>query len=168
VIIENAPTTDVVNAVNAYELDAMNRWLDAIDADGSHRSLPAKVIADRPADLGDGCFLSAAQRVVAKVTDPASGPCAAAFGVAANPREIAGEQQAMGVLKCALRPINFHDYPVTFTAAQQAQLRATFPQGVCDYGRSGVDQHKPSGDWLSYGDERTGLTPPTRIPPAQG
>ncbi|HEX5119007.1 MAG TPA: DUF6351 family protein [Pseudonocardiaceae bacterium] len=164
VIIENAPATDVVNAVNSYELDAMNRWLNAIDADSSHRSLQSKVIVDRPSDLGDGCFLSATQRVVAKVTDPASGACAAAFGVAQNPREIAGEQQAMSVLKCSLTPLNFHSYPVTFTAAEQARLRATFPHGVCDYNRPAVDQHRPIGDWLSYGDERTGLTPPTRIP----
>ncbi|HEX3649682.1 MAG TPA: DUF6351 family protein, partial [Pseudonocardiaceae bacterium] len=168
VIIENAPAGDVVNAVNAYELDAMNRWLNAIDADSSHQPLRAKVITDRPSDLGDGCFLSATQRVVAKVTDPATGPCAAAFGVAQNPREIAGAQQAMSVLKCDLTPLNFHSYPVTFTAAEQARLRATFPHGVCDYNRPGVDQHRPIGDWLSYGDERTGLTPPTRIPPAVG
>ncbi|HEX5404262.1 MAG TPA: DUF6351 family protein [Pseudonocardiaceae bacterium] len=165
VIIENQPAGDVVNAANAYELDAMNRWLTAIDADRSHRGLPSKVISDKPADLGDGCFTSATQRVVAKVTDPASGPCAAAgFPVATNPRQVAGEAQNTNVLKCALQPLNFAAYPVTFTADQKAQLRATFPTGVCNYNKPGVGQHRPIGSWLSYGDERTGLTRPTHIP----
>jgi hypothetical protein len=165
VIIENQPAGDVVNAANAYELDAMNRWLTAIDADRSRHSLPSKVIGDKPSDLGDGCFTSATQRVVAKVTDPASGPCAAAgFPVAANPRQVAGEAQNTNVLKCSLQPLNLASYPVTFTAAQQAQLRAAFPTGVCDYNKPGVGQHNPIGSWLSYGDERTGLTRPTHIP----
>lgn len=164
IIIESAPTAAVQAAVNVYELDAMNRWLTAIDADRSHRGLPAKVIADRPADLGDGCFLSATQRLVATVTDPASGPCAAAFPVGTNPREVAGEAQAMSVAKCALVPIDFAGYGVSFTAAEMASLRAAFPSGVCDYRRPGVDQQRPIGSWLSYGDERTGLTPPTPVP----
>jgi hypothetical protein len=165
VIIENQPAGDVVNAANTYELDAMNRWLTAIDADRSRHSLPSKVIGDKPSDLGDGCFTSATQRVVAKVTDPASGPCAAAgFPVAANPRQVAGEAQNTNVLKCSLQPLNLASYPVTFTAAQQAQLRAAFPTGVCNYNKPGVGQHNPIGSWLSYGDERTGLTRPTHIP----
>lgn len=164
VIIENQPTAAIQNAVNGYELDAMNRWLTAIDADRSHRPQQAKVITDRPRDLGDGCFLSATQRVVAKVTDPASGPCAQLFPVGTNPREVAGEGVGMSVAKCALKPLNFATYGVTFTAAEQAQLKAAFPTGVCDYGRPGIGQRKPIGDWLSYGDERTGLTPPTPIP----
>lgn len=164
VIIENQPTAAIQNAVNGYELDAMNRWLTAIDADRSHRSLQAKVLTDRPTDLGDGCFLSATQRVVAKVTDPASGPCAQMFPVGTNPREVAGEGTAMNVAKCALKPLNFASYGVSFTATEKAQLKAAFPTGVCDYSRPGVGQRRPIGDWLSYGDERTGLTPPTPIP----
>ncbi len=164
VIIENQPTVAIQNAVNVYELDAMNRWLTAIDTDRSHRALQSKIIVDRPGDLGDGCFLSATQRVVSKVTDPAGGPCAATFPVGTNPREVAGEAQAMNVAKCALKPLNFAGYHVAFTAAEKSELKATFPTGVCDYSRPGVGQHKPIGSWLSYGDERTGLTPPTRIP----
>jgi hypothetical protein len=101
--------------------------------------------------------------VQARVTDPATGPCAATYPIATNPRVQAGESLAMNVLKCSLTPINFASYPVTFTAAEQAQLRATFPGGVCDYRKPGAGAHRPIGSWLSYGDERTGLTPPTRI-----
>jgi len=165
VIIESLPTPAVIAATSQYELDAMNRWLDAIDADQSGASLATKVLQDRPTDLGDGCFLTPTQRVVTPVTDPASGQCAAVFPVAANPRLVAGEDLAMAPLKCRLMPLDFRDYPVTFTPQQQAQLRATFPTGVCDYRRPGVGERPPLGAWLSYGDERTGLTPPHRLPP---
>jgi hypothetical protein len=154
VIIENQPTAAEAAAASVYELNAMDRWLTAIDADHSHRSLAAKVIADKPADLGDGCYLSPTQRVLATVTDPATGPCAAAYPVAGNPRMVAGESLAMNVLKCTLTPVNFASYPVTFTAAEKAELRATFPNGVCDYRRPGVEQRAPIGVWLDYGGTR--------------
>jgi hypothetical protein len=84
--------------------------------------------------------------------------------VAANPRMAAGEDIATDVLKCTLKPLNFRDYPVTFTAEEQRSLRATFSHGVCDYRRPSVGRQRPIGDWLSYGDERTGTTPPVRLP----
>ena len=53
------------------------------------------------------------------------------------------------VLKCRLAPIDFRDYPVPFTDAQRARLRAAFPGGVCDYSRPGVGQQRPRGTWLA-------------------
>jgi hypothetical protein len=70
---------------------------------------------------------------------------------------------SMDVLKCALKPLDFRDYPVGFSAEERARLRATFPKGVCDHDRRGVGQRKPIGTWLSYGDSWTGTTPPTRL-----
>jgi hypothetical protein len=163
VIIESQPTLAEQANVNVYELGAMDRWLTAIDADQSHHGLAAKVVADKPADLGDGCYASTTQRIVAPVTDPATGPCAAGYPVAANTRLNSGESLTMSAMKCALTPLNFARYPVTFTAAEQAQLRAAFPTGVCDYHRAGVGQREPIAPWLSYGDERSGLTPPTPV-----
>jgi hypothetical protein len=152
VIIENLPTADEQAAANVYELDAMDRWLTAIDADHSSRGQQSKVIADKPADLGDGCYVSATQRVLQKLSYPETGQCGAIYPTAANPRTTAGESLAMNTLKCSLQPLDFRDYPVTFTRAEQAQLRATFPSGVCDYHRPGVGQRSPSGTWLDYGD----------------
>ncbi|MEV4148782.1 DUF6351 family protein [Amycolatopsis sp. NPDC049691] len=162
VIIENHPTAAEAAAASAYELDAMDRWLTAIEADGSPRSHRQKVLANRPADLGDGCYLSAASRITEKLTYPASGQCGAQYPVAADTRLVAGEDLALDVLKCRLKPLDFRDYPVTFTAADRKRLRETFPGGVCDYRRPGVGQRAPIGTWLSYGDERTGTTPPTK------
>jgi hypothetical protein len=70
--------------------------------------------------------------------------------VAANTRMAAGESLSMDAMKCALKPLNFRDYPVTFTAEEQKQLRTTFRTGVCDYNRPAAGQRRPTGTWLSY------------------
>ena len=152
VIIENQATPAELAAASIFELSAMDRWLTAIDADQSARPLAAKVLTDRPADVGDGCYLSPTQRILEPLTDPAGGQCAAQYPVGANTRLVAGEELSLDVMKCRLRPLDFGDYPVTFTADEQAMLRAAFPSGVCDYGRPGVGQVRPRGTWLSYGD----------------
>lgn len=155
VIIENEPTADELAAASAYELDAMNRWLNAIDADHSGRSLQTKVLRDKPRDLGDGCYLSATERIRETLNYPTSGRCGALYPVAANPRIVAGEGLSMDVLKCRLRPLDFRDYPVTFTAREKAELRKAFPGGVCSYNLPGVGERPPAGAWLDYGDGRT-------------
>jgi hypothetical protein len=109
-----------------------------------------KVIANKPADLSDGCYLSATQRIQEKLVYPPVGQCGAAYPVAANPRIVAGADVGMSTLKCALKPLNFSDYPVAFTVEDQAKLRRAFPTGVCDYGRPGVGRQPPSGTWIDY------------------
>ena len=150
VIIENLPTPQHVAASSAYELDAMDRWLTAIAADGSHRDRAAKVVANKPADLGDGCYVENGERIREDLTYPAGGRCGALYPIASNPRLGSGSPVAMDVLKCRLAPIDFADYPVEFTAAQRATLSAAFPKGVCDWSRPGVGQQRPRGDWLTY------------------
>ncbi|HEU5265591.1 MAG TPA: DUF6351 family protein, partial [Jatrophihabitans sp.] len=98
VIIENAPTPAQIAAVSVYELDAMDRWLSAIDSDTSSRPLSAKVIADKPADLTDGCYLPSGQRISEPLTYPAGGQCGALYPVASNPRLVAGESLPMPTL----------------------------------------------------------------------
>ena len=46
-------------------------------------------------------------------------------------------------------PVRRFDYP-PMTDAQFAQLKATFPTGVCDYSRAPVGQRPLKGTWLSY------------------
>ena len=138
VIIENMPTAAEINAANTYELAEMDAWLTNIENDHSHRSAQQKVLDDKPAGLTDGCFLSATDLVHQTLTDPGTGQCGTAYPVASNPRLVAGEPLTMPALKCSLKPLNFRDYPVTFTAAEQAELRQAFPTGVCDYNRPGV------------------------------
>lgn len=156
VIIEDAPTTDEINAASSYELQTMDHWLGNIKADHSGRSLSEKVASDKPAGLASGCYLSATDRITSPLTDPATGPCATLYPVASSPRQVAGEPLASNVLKCQLRPVDFAAYHVTFTAAQRAELRAIFRRGVCDYQLPGVAQVQPAGAWLSYGDGSAG------------
>jgi hypothetical protein len=150
VIIESDPTPAETAVAAVYELDAMDRWLTAIDADHSGRDPRQKVLANRPGDLGDGCYLSATNRVREPLTYPSGGQCGARYPVAANTRLTAGEKLSMDVMKCTLKPLNLRDYPVTFTAEEQKQLRATFRTGVCDYDRPGVGHRMPTGTWRSY------------------
>jgi len=152
VIIESQNTPDQIAAANAYELTAMDQWLTTIEADHTARSRQAKVIADKPADLADGCYLSATNRIQQPLTNPATGPCAATYPIGSDPRLQAGEPAAENVLKCALRPLNFSDYPVSFTATEQSQLREAFPTGVCDYTKPGIGQNRKTASWLTYPD----------------
>jgi hypothetical protein len=164
VIIENAPTGAEINAASTYELAEMDAWLTNIENDHSHRSAQQKVLSDKPAGLTDGCFLPTGL-FSQTLTDPGTGQCGAAYRVASNPRLVAGEPLTMPALKCRLKPLNFGDYPVTFTTAEQAELRQAFPTGVCDYTRRGVGVRPPIASWLSYGDNPDAVVGPFPLPP---
>ena len=165
VIIENMPTAAEINAANTYELAEMDAWLTNIENDHSYRSARHKVLDDKPAGLTDGCFQSATDLVHQTLTDPGTGQCGTTYPVASNPRLVAGEPLTMPALKCSLKPLNFRDYPVTFTAAEKAELRQAFPTGVCDYNRRGVGARPPIASWLSYGDNPDGVFGPFALPP---
>jgi hypothetical protein len=164
VIIENMPTLADISAADTYELAEMDAWLTNIENDHSHHSAQQKVLADKPAALTDGCFISGSL-VQQTLTDPGTGQCGAAYPVASNPRLVSGEPLTMPALKCSLKPLDFGDYPVTFTAAEQAELRQAFPAGVCDYNRPGVGAQAPIASWLSYGDNPDGVAGPFPLPP---
>ena len=108
------------------------------------------MIANKPADLGDGCYVESGERILEPLTYPSGGRCGALYPIGANPRLVAGAKLSMRVLKCRLQPIDFRDYPAGLTAEQRSRLRAAFPHGVCDYSRPGVGQQRPRGTWLSY------------------
>jgi hypothetical protein len=150
VIIENSPNNTVQNT---YELSEMAQWLSNVNADSSARPLEAKVAEDKPAGLGDGCFLT---NSVPPSLEPLSyngtGPCPAAFPVYSDPRLAAGAPLDEYILKCGLKPLSTNDYPgITFTSTEWAELRAAFPTGVCDYSKPGIGEQTPRGTWLHYG-----------------
>jgi hypothetical protein len=129
--------------LNQTALDALDHWLTAIRADASHRSLPAKVIADKPADVRDQC--SNGDGVVLH-----DGICGnAVVPVYGTPRTVAGEPITTDQNKCRLEPMRRADYKVTFTDAEWATLQKIFPAGVCAYSKPGVDQ-RPVVPWLTY------------------
>jgi hypothetical protein len=156
VIIEHDQASgEQVSNTNAYELSAMEQWLNKIAADGSRAPVKVKIGRDKPAGLADGCFLDDAQ--TSPTLQPGglsaagrSGPCESRYPVFANTRLAAGQPEDLYALKCALKPIDWRDYPVAFTDEQKAQLRSAFPNGVCNYRRPGPLQQPPIGAWLDY------------------
>jgi hypothetical protein len=154
VILENGLDPATLAQVSVFELGEMDQWLANITSDASDGSRQAKVALDKPVGLADGCFLKGTF-LPEQLTYQGHGPCEAAFPAFADPRLVAGEPLAENVLKCQLKPLDFRDYPVTFTRAEQVELRAAFPHGVCDYSRLGVGQQPPLGTWQSFGPARS-------------
>ena len=128
--------------LNSGALDALDRWVGSITSDTSGRALPAKVLADRPADVRDACFDGNGN----KVSDGICGP--SVVPVYGTPRTVAGEPISTDQNVCRLRPLSRGDYAVSFTDQQWAQLQAAFPTGVCDWSKPGVDQ-QPTIAWLT-------------------
>jgi hypothetical protein len=124
-------------------LQAMDRWVSAIESDTSSRSLPRKVIADKPATIHDQCS-DGAGTVLTSALCPSS-----VVPVYGTPRTVAGEPITTDQNKCRLVPLNRGSYGVTFTDAQWSALQTAFPSGVCDYSTPGVSQASTVG-WLTY------------------
>jgi hypothetical protein len=66
---------------------------------------------------------------------------------------VAGDAITTDTNKCQLKPLKrSDDYgPLPFTDAEWAQLQQTFPNGVCDYSKPGVDQ-QGTIPWQTYQD----------------
>jgi hypothetical protein len=123
---------------------AMDHWLTAVERDHSKRSLPQKIIRDKPKNLTDECWDGNGTKLSNTLCPPG------VVNVEGTPRTVAGDPITTDANKCQLKPLRRSDYPgVTFTTAQWAQLQKTFPTGVCDFSKPGVDQ-RPTVPWLTY------------------
>jgi hypothetical protein len=163
-IIGVTPPQDIV--VKSFLL--MDHWLSNIEADHSGRTQAQKVLADKPTDAVDACFVdpgapeyglpSTGQPV--EITDPSK--CATLYPHYGDTRTAAGGPETDDIIQCQLKPLKREDYNVTFTDAEWAQLRSAFPSGVCDYSKPGVGQ-QPSTPWMTFaggpGGEPLGPTP---------
>jgi len=149
-------------------LRAMDRWLSRVERDDRDIPLAAKVARDRPTDVHDRCSSIPG---VERVSLPGVGPVCKLKEVQTRfgtPATVAGEGIATDQNRCQLKPLRRTDYyPIDFTAAQWKALQSTFPTGVCDWSRPGVDQRNtipwltyqaPNGD-VVYGGERLGAAP---------
>jgi hypothetical protein len=106
----------------------------------------AQVVAAKPAEAVDFCFLTGDVNFAAPVTDQAACDADARLAYFTSPHQVAGGPQQENILKCQLKPIDFSEYTgVTFSAGQQARLNAVFPSGVCDWTKPGVGQQDPVG-----------------------
>ena len=137
-------------AATLEALTQMDAWLAAISADDAPGTAAERTIRNRPAGLTDACWTSATTVFHETFTYQGSGMCDTLFPSFGDTRTAAGGPLAEDVQKCALAPIDWASYGVTFTSAQQARLEATFPSGVCDWTKPGVEQQPPLGSWLSW------------------
>jgi len=135
-------------------IEQVSRWLTAVKADGSDRSLREKVIANRPADVVDACWKTGSNAPGDKIVEPQTldgpGQCNQLVPVGLSPELVAGSPMAVDIIKCQLKPIDVNDYKVSFSSQQRARLAAAFPNGVCDWSKKGVKQVKAK-TWASFG-----------------
>jgi hypothetical protein len=138
-------------AMATEALTRMEQWLAAIHADAASGTAAEKVIRNRPTDLSDACWTGPTTKIDEVFGYQLAGECETLFTTFGDTRTAAGGGLTGDTLKCQRKPLDFASYPVTFTAAQQARLAATFPTGVCDWSKPGVDERPPLGAWLDYG-----------------
>jgi hypothetical protein len=130
-------------------IEQMGRWLTAVVSDPSNKPLAQKVVKNKPADVVDACW-SGGVKIVELQTLSGAGQCNTLFPVGTAPEFVAGAPIALDIIKCQLKPIDMSDYAVAFSSEEQTQLNAIFPDGVCDWSKSGVEQVK-SVPWASFG-----------------
>jgi uncharacterized tannase-like protein DUF6351 len=132
---------DTTYTVSAFK--AMDAWLGAVQADHSTKTLPQKIIANKPTDVHDQCSNGDGVVVADSLCPQAVVP------VYGTPRTVAGEPITTDQNACQLVPLNRASYNVTFTDSEWSQLQQAFPSGVCDYAKPGLQQ-RPTVAWLKY------------------
>jgi hypothetical protein len=135
--------------VDDYALAKMDEWLTNLQKDTSNDPVLTRILRAKPADLADSCWTPAGERIIEPQT-LSGGKCNEIYPTFAGPRAVAGGPASNNILKCQLRAITFSDSKVTFSDVEKDRLAALFPNGVCDYGKSGVEQQAPTGTWLSH------------------
>jgi Tannase-like family of unknown function (DUF6351) len=159
-------------AVTLRSLVTMDAWLSRLNATAPKKTLnsprtQAQVVAAKPSDAVDFCFLLADTSFTTPITDMSlcdtDAPQADGLGRMAkrgSPRQVAGGPLAENILKCRLKPLNSADYaPLVFTPDQWARLQAVFADGVCDWALPGVGQQAAVSP-LSFGDGPGGVPLP--------
>ncbi|NOT63088.1 MAG: hypothetical protein HOP19_23005 [Acidobacteria bacterium] len=139
------PVTDLA----ALSLDAMTKWLDALTADPAPLNTD-KVVRHKPAEAIDACWDAQGVRINETASFDGKGKCNAFYPVHSEPRMVAGAPLTNDIAKCQLKAINFADYQVIFSAAQQARMKAVFPTGVCDFSKPGMGQAPIKGTYQRY------------------
>jgi len=156
-----------IAAVTVKSFLTMDTWLSALNVSAPKKTLnsartQAQVIAGKPADAVDFCFLTGDTNFTTPVTDMATCDADPRLAKHASPRQVAGGPLVENILKCHLKPLNSADYaPIVFTSAQLARLHAAFPDGVCDWSKPGVGQQHARSP-LTFVDGPGGV----RLPPA--
>ena len=106
----------------------------------------------RPATAIDNCLDQTGKRISGVGLYERPGPCTDPYPLHDDPRTAAGAPRRNDILKCSLKPPATDDYgEISFSDAQATRLRTIFPDGVCDWTKTGVGQVALEGTWLTYG-----------------
>jgi hypothetical protein len=133
----------IVNAPAGVVFDMMDRWLTGIEADSSSKSQAEKVVANKPSDAKDACYINS-QRVLNQTV------CRTNYPIFGNVHLVAGDNDiADDVMKCQLRTPQKSDYAVTFSDVEWTKLQSIFTTGVCDWSKPSVG-FQPAVPWLSF------------------
>ena len=129
-------------------LAVMDEWL------ANMRIAPGKgIVRNKPAMAVDACFDLQGQLIHAGadawdgiLDHKTPGACTSRFPLYGTSRTVAGAPLEGGIYRCARKPVERALRDGSYTpwqpnAAEIAQLKAIFPQGVCDYSRP--DQARP-------------------------
>ena len=136
-------------ALTQYAIAKMDEWLTNMGKDTSPDLTLEKIVRAKPADLMDSCYKPGGERIIERQTF-GGGKCGVAFPDFPSPRMVAGGPATNDVLKCRLKPVDLSDYSVTLTDAEKERVPATFPDGVCDWTKPGVEQQKLAGSRLLF------------------
>jgi hypothetical protein len=142
-----------VNAMNGTAIDTLSDWLDAIAADKSERSLPQKVVADKPVSAVDACWIGG-NRIDGEAAIGATNQCETTYAPHSLPANRAGKPLDSITAKCTLKPVNPADYGSP-TTDQIARLNQIFPNGVCDWSQAGPGETTLKGTNISFGPSQT-------------
>jgi len=137
------PVDRLISTGSPLAITTFEQWMNAIAADIGPGSAREKVLRDKPKAAVDGCFDSAGTFIAETQTLGVNDTrCNTLYPSCRNARMQAGGPLAWNVLKCQLKPVAASDYKVAFTAQEMARLQSIFADGVCDFGKPGVNQSK--------------------------
>jgi hypothetical protein len=126
--------------LSALSLDVMTEWLDGIVADSAPLNTD-KVVKHKPAEAVDACWSEDySEKIVEVMSFDGDTRCNQLYPMHSEPRLVAGAAMSNDIMKCQLKPIDYSDYQVEFTNAQKQRLTTIFPEGVCDFSKSGIEQ----------------------------
>ncbi|HET9289428.1 MAG TPA: DUF6351 family protein [Gaiella sp.] len=137
------------------QFDAMRAWLDGVYADTSDDPLSVKIENNKPAEVRDTCYASAAQG--GPQDDLFCTGTAAQWQYYSHMRWVAGWPMELDTFKCQLKPLDRQDYrlpsgePIEFTDEEWGKLQQAFPTGVCDFTKPAV-AHQPTMPWITFAD----------------
>lgn len=157
-VIWGGPTPIIGDAACAINsLKVMDEWLAAVEADDSEAELADKLTDNKPGAAVDSCWDGTGQ----SPTPIPVGCPEAVLTVYGTPRTVAGDSIATDTNKCQLKPVEESDYNIggvipQLLPGQLDEIKAIFPDGVCDYSKPAVS-FQGTIPWMNYSDINGGV-----------